>query len=298
MRQSFPTRPLAHQTRPLAHQARPLARRLWPRSHHLRLRTRHSALGATALMCALFATSAPVRANDSAAELGAGGLVFVKSEGVVMEREELTISQSKVQVAYVFRNDSRADVDTRVAFPVPEWDEEDEGDLELDRKGKNPMGFSVIVDGKPVRFETERKRTGTKVKVTHHWQQRFPAGKRVTVRHAYTPVAGVFFGPEQGNPLPELDEHLTKDFCVGPALLAGMKRKPLVLRSVRYILTTGANWKGPIETFKLVLEKRVPGDKISVCLPDTRRLDARRFVVERSNFTPTEDLRILFVPRT
>jgi hypothetical protein len=254
---------------------------------------RQALLVATTLAALL---APPARANDSAAELGAGGIVFVKTDGVVMEREELTIAQDKVQVAYVFRNDGAADVATRVAFPVPEWDAEDEGDLELDRRGKNPMGFSVVVDGKPVRFQTERKRTGSKIKVTHHWQQRFPAGKRVSVRHTYAPVAGVFFGPEKENPLPELDEHLTKDFCVGPALLAAMKKKPLVLRSVRYILTTGANWKGPIETFRLVLEKRDPRDKVSVCLPDTRRLDARRFVVERTAFTPTEDLRILFVP--
>jgi hypothetical protein len=78
-------------------------------------------------------------------------------------------------------------------------------------------------------------------------------------------------------------------------LLAAMKKKPVLLRSVHYVLTTGANWKGTIEKFKLSLVKAKPAEKISLCIPDTKRVSPTTFVVERSNFTPTEDLRVLFV---
>jgi stress response protein YsnF len=84
---------------------------------------------------------------------------------------------------------------------------------------------------------------------------------------------------------------------VGPKLLAGMRRQEQnFLWAVHYILTTGANWRGPIKRFRLVIEKDAPGDKVSVCLPDTRRASPTTFEVVRTNFVPDKDLRILFIP--
>jgi len=238
----------------------------------------------------------PARANDSAAELGAGGITLVRSDGIALLSEDLTISEDEVRVAYVFRNETAAPITTRVAFPVPDYDAEYEGDIALDRDSKNPMKFSVKVDGKQVKFQTESKKRAGMVKVTHHWTQTFPPGRELAVEHRYVPVAGAFFGPEGTGADPEMDKLLTKDYCVGPTLLASMKKQMLPLRTVHYILTSGANWKGPIRKFKLTLRKSRPQDKLSVCLPDTKKTSPTTFVVERSDFLPTEDLHILFVP--
>ena len=68
--------------------------------------------------------------------------------------------------------------------------------------------------------------------------------------------------------------------------------------TVHYILTTGANWKGPIKNFKLTIAKHVPADKVSVCIPDTRKVSPTTFEVVRHDFVPKEDLNILFIPAT
>jgi len=79
-------------------------------------------------------------------------------------------------------------------------------------------------------------------------------------------------------------------------LLAALTKNSAYLQTVHYILKSGANWKGPIQKFKLTLVKRTPKDKISLCMPDTEKASPTTFVVERTDFTPTEDLQVLFVP--
>ena len=43
---------------------------------------------------------APGKANDSAAELAAGGLVLVKTDAISIQREDLTVSPTGVRVRY------------------------------------------------------------------------------------------------------------------------------------------------------------------------------------------------------
>lgn len=168
--------------------------------------------------------------------------------------------------------------------------------MHLQRESQNPMSFSVKVNGKPNKFETEIKRKGGKVKVTHHWMQTFPPGTDLHVEHRYNPARGEFFGPDKDNVLPEVDKELKDVYCVGAKLLAALKKEMKTIQTVNYILKSGANWKGPIRKFKLTLVKQSPTDKISVCLPDTRKISPTTYVVERTDFTPTEDLRIVFIP--
>ncbi len=133
---------------------------------------------------------AAASANDSVAAIGAGGIVFNKTDAIAMEQEDLFISEDKIRVAYVFRNTSKKDINTRVAFPVPEFPEEPDMDIGLDVHSSNPMGFSVQVDGKKKAFDTEIKKQHGNVKMTHHWMQTFPAGKTLKVVHEYKPAAG------------------------------------------------------------------------------------------------------------
>ena len=78
--------------------------------------------GARALCLALMmvARAGSAAANDSAAELAAGGLVLVKTDAITMQREDLTLSPSQVRVRYEMRNDTGQPVTLRVAFPLPE----------------------------------------------------------------------------------------------------------------------------------------------------------------------------------
>jgi hypothetical protein len=114
-------------------------------------------LCAAALAAGLaFSASVPGRADDSAASIAAGGLVPRREIRIVMAKEVLEISPTKVVVDYDFRNDTDQDVTTEVAFPVPpyanEYPEQDVADQSF-------QSFQLWVDGKPVHFEVEAKAT-------------------------------------------------------------------------------------------------------------------------------------------
>src|SRR6185503_13119199 len=87
---------------------------------------------------------------------------FKKSEGITMESEELTISPHMVEVAYVFRNTTGADISTRVAFPMAPYTSYESlqsfDGLETEQERQRVLHefgrFTVTVDGKPVTFET------------------------------------------------------------------------------------------------------------------------------------------------
>ena len=103
---------------------------------------------------ALAASSAGVAlANDSTAELGAGGLQLVYSDTIQLVSEDLYISASEVRVTYHFRNVSDAAVTTLVAFPLPAIDaiNPDDEMIVLPEPDKaNFVGFTVTADGKQV----------------------------------------------------------------------------------------------------------------------------------------------------
>ena len=63
-----------------------------------------------------------VWANDSAAEVAAGGIQLRKEARISMEKEQLTISLNKVTVEYEFLNTTDKDIATEVAFPVPPYE--------------------------------------------------------------------------------------------------------------------------------------------------------------------------------
>ncbi len=240
-------------------------------------------------------------ANDSIATLGAGGIVFSHTEAIVMESEDLFISEEKIRVAYQFHNMTDKDITTRVAFPVPEFPQDPENDINinLDTETKNPMNFSVVVEGEAQKFDTEVKKFDGLVKVTHHWQQVFPAGKTLSIQHEYVPASGgesvLYFEPP-------VRQTLIKDYCIEPPLVKWIEKnnhyetgKYISPVYVDYILTTGANWKDSIKKFRLTLQKLNPEDKISFCGTGVKKVNAWTFVMEKDNFIPAKDLKILFL---
>lgn len=68
----------------------------------------------------IMAVAVPATANDTTAQLGTGGLVFVTNEQIVMESEDLYVSPTEVRVTYEFNNTSGEDQHILVAFPMPD----------------------------------------------------------------------------------------------------------------------------------------------------------------------------------
>jgi hypothetical protein len=92
-------------------------------------------------------------ANDSAAEMAAGGLVLRQSRDIDMVSEDLYVSANEIRVRYVFRNRATRDVRTTVAFPMPDLDLAAEGEGDVSWPGE----FRTSVDGSPVRMAVERR---------------------------------------------------------------------------------------------------------------------------------------------
>lgn len=113
-------------------------------------------------MLGLFATMLPALADDGAASLAMGSVTFSKNTQVRMASEDLYISPVQVRVRFEFVNDTDRDVETVVAFPVPDLKMQDLGSPPQNLGATTPdlvnfVGFKVSVNGKPVQFATEQR---------------------------------------------------------------------------------------------------------------------------------------------
>jgi hypothetical protein len=139
-------------------------------------------------------------------------------------------------------------------------------------------------------------------------EQTFPAKKMVTVDHTYSPITGGTVGnwrePHASDAT--IPEWYWKAYCIDDAFIAGVIKKIDRARSegkelvtsdlwLSSILTSGANWSGPIKKFTLTIEKSSADTLVSLCESNVVKVSPTRFQVIKSNFTPSEDLRILFV---
>jgi hypothetical protein len=111
---------------------------------------RHRAALVALLACGASAS----RANDSAASVGAGGIVLRSEPRVSMRKERLTIERAvdaqtashRVTVEYEFVNETAAPVETEVAFPVPPYTH-----YPFELGGPVDLGeFRAWVDGAPI----------------------------------------------------------------------------------------------------------------------------------------------------
>lgn len=103
----------------------------------------------------------PAVGNDTTAQLGTGGLVFVTNETIRMASEDLYISPTEVRVTYEFENTSDEDQRILVAFPMP--DVQGSGDFMVDVPAQhaeqtnadpeNLFGFATTFNGAPVDAE-------------------------------------------------------------------------------------------------------------------------------------------------
>lgn len=146
------------------------------------------------------------------------------------------------------------------------------------------------------------------VKETWFWEQVFPAGRDLVVEHSYTPAVGGSVDTLLAFPdlrdSPENRRYL-EEFCIDPDFVAavdrmrarGTEERPVVLgeQRIRYILTTGGNWRSPIGDFRLVVDKGRPENIVSFCGTGLRRISPTRFEMRRRDWRPDRDLAVLIV---
>ena len=116
----------------------------------------------TMLIGGLLLAAPDALANDSMAELGTGGLIYVQTSDVAMQEENLYISRKEVLVDYVFRNTGDKDVDGVVAFPMPDITGSMDANIALDdMDSDNFLGFSVLQDSREIKPELQQRAIAT-----------------------------------------------------------------------------------------------------------------------------------------
>lgn len=136
-------------------------------------------------------------------------------------------------------------------------------------------------------------------------QQLFPAGKTITVEHSYAPLIGGSVGGALNKSLREQNPSYLRgyqrDYCVDDYFLKGFDRRNALPGRVYtetwlgYILSSGANWKGPIKDFRLVVDKGSTDNLVSFCMTGVKKISPTLFEVRKKDFEPEKDLKILIV---
>lgn len=146
------------------------------------------------------------------------------------------------------------------------------------------------------------------LRTTYHWEQTFPAQKELIVEHRYQPSVGATAGSFVATG--EVDSQVLVGYetryCVDDVFLdaalraqKALKAKEVYLMEQRleYILTTGANWAGPIKDFRLVVDKGSPNNLVSFCGTDVKKIGPTQFEVRAKDYTPTQNLNVLILTR-
>ncbi|MCJ2125689.1 DUF4424 domain-containing protein [Methylobacterium sp. J-077] len=106
----------------------------------------------------LAAVSLPVRADDSSAALSAGGLVLEKTDTIALAAEDLYLSEKSVRIDYRFRNVTDADIETTIAFPMPNIAGDSATLVSIpDPAHDNFLKFETAIDGRPVDWQVEQR---------------------------------------------------------------------------------------------------------------------------------------------
>lgn len=297
----------------------------------------HTLFSARRLLALAVLVCASAQANDSSFGDDNGTIRLLHQPDISMDKEVLFLSEERVQVDYVFTNNSERDLSVPVAFPMPPMyfgmaDHSELTDFKLWADGRPAATTRKLVvlldDGSdiskafaatgwtqddvaaftesgtppkgrkplPARWVDADAQPRFTLNEYFVWQQAFPARRSVQIRHAYAPSLST------GVPQPStyLLESYAKDTCIEPGTKTSMQRREgqsgLAWANLRYVLTTGKNWNGPIKDFQLTIRKQAASDILSLCFDgELKKVDPLTFQFTQANFVPMRDLNILFV---
>lgn len=142
---------------------------------------------------------------------------------------------------------------------------------------------------------------------TYYWQQVFPSRNELLVEHRYIPSVGASAGTTIGSPdaSPEMLAEYGRRYCFDDAFLSAAARAQksiqrregatLMERRVAYILSTGANWAGPIRDFRLIVDKGSDRNLVSLCGQNVKKISATSFEMRATDYWPEGNIELLIL---
>lgn len=149
------------------------------------------------------------------------------------------------------------------------------------------------------------------LKSVYYWKTRFAAAKDIRVSHTYRPSVGgtvaTTFLDENDEPKGDRFEDYKRKFCIDDAFVKLARKSNAAMRAgepylvenwISYVLSTGANWYGPIKKFTLVIDKGEGDNFVSFCGDGVKKIGPTTFEMTRDDFSPEKDLDILLLVPT
>ncbi len=139
----------------------------------------------------------------------------------------------------------------------------------------------------------------------YHWTQTFPAGQVTRISHAYeNRSGGGIFG--WSHPPEDYQQSVVDQYCIDEGTSKGLVKalsqtpedgsEPYSMGmswNIAYVLRTANSWAGPIGRFKLTIDKGDVRNILSLCADGIKKTGPTTFVMEKTDFTPMQDLQIL-----
>jgi Domain of unknown function (DUF4424) len=145
---------------------------------------------------------------------------------------------------------------------------------------------------------------------TFYWEQTFLPKVETVVEHRYKPSVGASVQTALGSPDAAQEdwyEDYLEKYCLDKEFLAVVERArreakgqygaPYSEQRIEYILSTGANWAGPIKEFRLVVDKGDADSLVSFCGDDVKKISPTRFEMKMTDFTPEDDFAVLILKK-
>jgi len=306
-------------------------------------RTLLIALGIFILMTGV---AVDISANDTGGKvLPAGGVIFEKTDKISMESEVLRIGRHRIDVSYIFKNQSDSDVIIKMMFPLPVYNIQDlDPDDEEFRISKivGFKSFQVQAGTITVSYETTlrakagfsditvllnslripladyvaaskriamlsnderfaltkvlaldlRGRPRWELHTTFIWNQNFPAMQSLTIHHSYIPITWSTLGWNYNRMFMGLGPYCADKDSI--SRLESAKGQTLTIaEKLGYILSTARNWKGPIHSFELIIDKG--RSSVLTCFAPLALSEDGTLRATLADYTPNNDLQILFL---
>lgn len=149
------------------------------------------------------------------------------------------------------------------------------------------------------------------LKSAYYWKTSFDVGRDIKVTHTYRPSVGgtvaTTFLDENDQPKGERYEDYKRKFCIDDAFVKLAKKSNEAMRAeqpylvenwISYVLSTGANWYGPIKKFTLVVDKGESDNFVSFCGEGVKKTGPTTFEMTKTDFYPEKELDILLLVPT